>query len=665
MSLPWLQVALTTGTDGRLQTSVSRSSEGHATGQQTTEATRDQVLQFAQSIKHSAATGAGLSSEQDGWARWFFQQLFGGEVGIVLTKLMGKQGGELLLRLMVSDPSLKAVPWEALRGPTDADSALATNQRVRVVRGVHSTNSGEALDREVKGAIRVLAVAPTEMAYAVTGLAEELAEPIANGQIAWLEPVVGAGAAWPNLLQRLQRGPWPHVLHIVAHGRLAGDKPQLLLEDAGGTWTDTESLAAALDGRVGDELRLVYLESCQGGDAGGYASSAERLAGTAAAAVVAHLWTAKADKARLAALQFYGALTDAAHGDVAQSVALARLGLTATAEFLCPVLYLRGDDPTLFNFRKRKLRARSAGGASGPLTASQQRALEDLQRTLEEPCTVFVGERVGPGGRPWGGDDLRTKLMGELELDEAGRFEPLPQMLQRYALISRKDKLRDLVQDVLDPIVDGERARSAMLDKLAAMMGPGLVVTQQWLPVVEQALADAQPDQHVVVLQPQDPGLEDKLQVFRRPPGGTTFTEDPDGLGGIDFSRDRVVLRLFGGYQAGNRRLRGTPVFTDDDRLRNLVEVGNLPRSVLAFLRQKPMIVLGVSPVQWSDRQLLQGLVGDQPMRRGSLAFMPGDVTDTGRAYWDSEHGPARASGRVTVHAQSDLRALLTGDGAS
>ncbi len=659
--IPWLQLELTAGADGRLQVHVSGSTGGRATAAQTVGVTVEQLASFGGSVQHIAAQGQGLPSQLEQWTRGLYQGVMHGEAGQVLNRLIGQGEGEVLIKLMVSDPTLRAVPWEAMKGPTDADPALALNSRVRVVRGVHSTEEGDP--REVRGAVRVLAVAPQEMAYAVRGLEEELAGEIEAGRVEWLEPTVGTGASWKNLVQRLQRGPWPHILHIIAHGRVHDGKPQVLLEDTGGAWTDTEVLAQALTGkRVSDELRLVYLESCQGGDAGAHASSAERLARSAADAVVAHLWTADAKHARTAALQFYGALVDTANGDVAAALSLARLALAGTAEALCPVLYLRGNQPTLFNFNRRKLRARPRSGPGdngGGLTPDQQKVLDDLRATLEEPCTVFIGERVGPQDRPWGGQDLRTKLLRELELDEAGRFEPLPQLLQRYELMTRRRTLEDLVQDVLDPLFDDDGIDPGLLDGLCQVTGPGLIVTQLWVPVVEETLARKLPDTDIVVLQPQDPSLEDRMQVFRRKAGETRFRPDDDGIRGVDFTTDRVVLRLYGGYQASNHRLRGQPVLTDDDRLRNLVEVGNLPRAVLAFVRHHPMVVLGLSPVRWSDRQLLQGLVGEQPMRRGSLAFVTGTATESDRAYWSSESGPAGRSGRIGVYTQTDLAAAL------
>ena len=582
----------------------------------------------------------------------------------MLNLLRGQASGSVLVRLMISDPALRSVPWEAMKGPGDADAALACNTKVRLVRGVYSDTP--SVPREVRGAVRILAVAPEEMAYAVHGLEAELAPQIEAGLVEWLEPAKGEGARWPNLVQRLQRSPWPHVIHVVAHGRVEAGQSQLLLEPQGGRWTPTETLASALSGRVADELRLVYLESCSGGEAGAQVSTAERLAATGVDAVVAHLWTADAAAARTVALQFYSALTTTAAGDIAASLSQARLAIagTSNAEFLCPVLYLRGNDPVLFDFKRRKLQSRPArsasGGASGgSLTPRLLELLDDLQEALDDACTVFIGERVGPRDNIWGDEALRSRLLSRLDLEEEGRFEPLAQLLQRYELVTARDDLRDLLQDVLDPLAEEDETSSPLLEGLARAARPGLFVTLLWLPVVEHALARQQPDQDIVVLQPQDPAFERALRVYRRRAGSIRFEVDDDGLEEVDFGRDLVVLRLFGGYLATNARLRGKPVLTDDDRLRNLVEVDNLPRTVLAYVRHHPMVVLGLSPVRWSDRQLLHGLVGDQPLRRGSLAFVAGAARESERAFWTAEGGPAGRSGRVKVHTQTDLAEAL------
>jgi hypothetical protein len=82
---------------------------------------------------------------------------------------------------------------------------------------------------------------------------------------------------------------------------------------------------------------------------------------------VAHLWPVKADVARACSEQLYRALAgaDQGKGDVARCLNEARRAILAafegSAEAFSPVLYLRGPDGVLFDFKGRKVTPREPG----------------------------------------------------------------------------------------------------------------------------------------------------------------------------------------------------------------------------------------------------------------------------------------------------------------
>lgn len=122
----------------------------------------------------------------------------------MLARLHEAAGGApVLVRLMIHDRELQAVPWEALCKPGEALGFWGNAPDLLPVRGVHSTEPW--LPREVRGAVRVLAIAPTGGNLGNLKLA--LAERIAAGEVEWLDPLVGP-AAPPNRLRRRRACGW-------------------------------------------------------------------------------------------------------------------------------------------------------------------------------------------------------------------------------------------------------------------------------------------------------------------------------------------------------------------------------------------------------------------------------------------------------------------------
>ncbi|AUX45940.1 uncharacterized protein SOCE26_074420 [Sorangium cellulosum] len=139
-----------------------------------------------------------------------------------------------------------------------------------LARGVESSEPWEP--REVRGAVRVLAIAPGSDERALAALREALAESVASGDVEWLDPIAGPDISPRVLFDRLRRGKTPHVVHFLGHGGVdLSGKPVLRMaddEDGEEVWVTAEALGRELSASFYDELRLVVLEACEGAKAG-------------------------------------------------------------------------------------------------------------------------------------------------------------------------------------------------------------------------------------------------------------------------------------------------------------------------------------------------------------------------------------------------------------
>lgn len=310
---------------------------------------------FGKKVGRSVKTGKPLEPAVVEEAQRLYDRLFGGEIRDVLTRVRAEASEEhVVVRLLVRNRALQAIPWEALCQPGTSEGFLAAGTRVDVVRGVSS--SEPTIPQIVQGAIRVLSIAPTGDTGLVN-LKGAVESAISKGRLSWLDPMTGADVSPRRLFQRLRGDVSAHVIHFIGHGGIDGDgHPALRLSDdeyGDEVWLKVETLAGELAAGFGKELRLVVLEACEGASPGALGSAAEILARAGAQAVVAYLWPVRAETARTCSEEFYRALlqSERGRGDVAKSLSAARrtLLLESAAGF-SPVVYLRGAEARLFDF---------------------------------------------------------------------------------------------------------------------------------------------------------------------------------------------------------------------------------------------------------------------------------------------------------------------------
>ncbi|WP_437932801.1 hypothetical protein WMF37_11415 [Sorangium sp. So ce291] len=131
----------------------------------------EQLGRFSAAVREAAARGRPLGTRVE-TAQELHRAVLRDGIDDLRARLGEAAGGPLLVRLMIHDPGLEEVPWEALAAPGEAMRFWGTSPDLLPVRGVTTAEPWQP--REVRGAVRVLAIAPPGGA-ALAGLKEALA----------------------------------------------------------------------------------------------------------------------------------------------------------------------------------------------------------------------------------------------------------------------------------------------------------------------------------------------------------------------------------------------------------------------------------------------------------------------------------------------------------
>ncbi len=596
----------------------------------------DALQSFTNKVGRAVRGGKPLDPAVVEAAQALHEEVLKGELRDVLVRMGEATKEPLLLRLFIQDRALQAVPWEALCRPGTTEGFLGTNPKMLVARGVNSSDPWQP--REVRGAVRVLAIAPGTDDRALLVLREALAGSIDAGEIEWLDPIAGADISARALYDRLRRGKTPHVVHWLGHGGvdMAG-KPVLRVaddEDGEEVWITAEAIARELSASFSEELRLVMLEACEGAKAGMLGSAAEILARAGADAVVAHLWPVATDVARLCSTEIYRSLTGSERGQgaIGQCVAAARRTLLAqSAEAFSPILYLRGSESVLFNFEGRRVNKPSGKRRSRSLAPA-------LQALLDKPFTVVLGDL----------DQDRTTLHAELTqfMAESGDKPPegmsLSALTQRCMLRFGQEVLHSLFQQALTANL--QAPSPPLVDAMARLIPPGLHITVMWRPYLERSIAEKQPNRTIYAVQPSLGGSGGKPRIVKRAAGATLWKMEPLMPKRFDVDNEIIVLRLYGGYSAEARPIFSSPLLTEDDYIHGLLGAESLrPPSwleeLLARPRIQPGLFVGVSVLDWRYRMLLRWLYDQRPAPEDSLAVLGPNADPHEPEIWDSGGG--------------------------
>lgn len=265
------------------------------------------------------------------------------------------QGKGLRLRLRLNDtPELAALPWEFLFD-SGQNSYLVLSAKTPIVRYLELAQAVEALT--VTPPLRILAVVSSPADY-----------PALNAEQEWDNLQVGVAdltAAGKVVLDRLdtatlsamqgklRRQPY-HIIHFIGHG---GFDPTnggglLVLEDEAGnaSLAAADRLGALL--RDSDSLRLVVLNSCEGGrtsPGNAFAGTAQTLVQQGIPGVIAMQFEISDTAAVAFSREFYGAIADLYPVDAAVSEARKAIYFQNNdREWATPVLFLRAPDARIF-----------------------------------------------------------------------------------------------------------------------------------------------------------------------------------------------------------------------------------------------------------------------------------------------------------------------------
>jgi len=601
----WLELHIDrTGADIQIS---ARGSRGEQLATQKWNVDPEALSRFAASIQKSAAQSRAVEPSVIAEARSLRESLLDGEVNTLFAKLEEAAHGPLLVRFFVHDADLRALPWEALCKSEEAMGFWGTSPDILPVRGVMSSAPWQP--REVRGAVRVLAIAPTGSA-GLANLKQAVTERMTSGEIEWLTPVEGAAAKATALFDRLRREPIPHVIHFLGHGRINEGIPELRLadEDEEEKWLEVELLAQQLAANFQGMLRLVILEACEGAHPGALASAAEILARSGADGVVAHLWPVKAEVARTCSTEFYRAIAGSHQnaGDIAVALNEARRAILAaydgSAEALSSVLYLRGPNGRIFHFQGRKITAPQANPSA--MTTPNGDVPSGLARIMRVPYSLVLGDHWTDDQTAL--DAFRDKLQKELSKFPAPPPVglPLSTLAQWFSLRRGPEKLGVEFQKLFR-ITEAP----ALVAELAKALCPGVHTTMLRSPWLEQALAEEQPERTVYVIQPNDDGAV----VLKRAAGGEEWEELDEPPVDVDLEQEFILLRPCRGYTSEQVFTR--PLLTEDDyalRLRDLWSTNVLPvdlaNAILRALGRRPALMVGLSLLAADHRLLLHNL---------------------------------------------------------
>ncbi len=321
----------------------------------------DMLEDFAERVAKAAQYDTEFKAELLAQAQNIYQAVFQKDVLDKLTRASATTTNPFVLRLIIEDARLQAIPWEALCKPNTQESFLAKGTEWQVVRGVTSTET--IAPQRVDGALRVLVVGRDILASTLNALKTTTQT---SSAVEWLDPILGPNTTWEHVNRRIRTAnERPHVVHFFGHGRLqnsdpeAPDKPGASLvglsNDANDdeAWITAETLADELHANFADGLRLLVLETCSGAAPGAFGSAAQILIRSGVHATLSYLWPIKAAMSLDASRLFYEALTrgHATRGNVSASVSAARRSLLMNrATGFSLVLHARSTSPVLFDF---------------------------------------------------------------------------------------------------------------------------------------------------------------------------------------------------------------------------------------------------------------------------------------------------------------------------
>jgi formylglycine-generating enzyme required for sulfatase activity len=313
-----------------------------------------------------------------------FDTLFSGDVRScydVSWDRVRSEGKGLRIKLRFETEALSTLPWEFLHDPRRGEY-LALSNYTPLVRYFELAQSLQAMP--VVSPLRILGMiaSPADLPELDVAVEKERVEQAtadlrAEGvvDLVWLE-----GQSWRELQKAMRRGPW-HIFHFIGHGMFdaRADEGSVIFANRNGR--SQRMSATNLARLLGDHaaLRLVFLNSCEGGQGGQdvFSSTASILVRRGVPCVLAMQYEVTDAAAVEFSRTFYEAIADGL--PLESAVTDARKAITFAVnnslEWGTPVFFSHAPDGVLFELSVKK---EAPPRVAVPLDVEQER----LQRLL-------------------------------------------------------------------------------------------------------------------------------------------------------------------------------------------------------------------------------------------------------------------------------------------
>jgi hypothetical protein len=231
---------------------------------------------------------------------------------------------------------------------------------------------------------------------------------------------------------------------------------------------------------------------------------------------------------------------------------------------------------------------------------------------------------------------------------------PLITLAQHFALRIGQEELDYEFQEVFGQA----DFMPPLVRLLARRLGAGVHITLLHLPVLEQAIAEQHPRLTLYVIQPSS-HVDGHAVMMRREAGGVRWERLREVPSGLDPERDVVVLRLCSGYLPAH--LFSRPLLTEDDYLLGVRGLSSLlpfelVEPIQSALSLHPLLLVGMSMLDWSHRMLLYQLFGRRTLMRGSMAVL--DPSGREQELWEEGRGlPGKTGVRACESTDEELEA--------
>lgn len=296
---------------------------------------------------------------------------------------------------------------------------------------------------------------------------------------------------------------------------------------------------------------------------------------------------------------------------------------------------------------------KDAAPGPSPKHAARQPAQEDpavhsLMNLLRQPFSLLLGD-------DWRQTQERLRRLLHAKLRETQWSIPesssLSELAQVYALRFGNEALGIQLRNATPSL--------ELTEALAQRLPPGVHVTLQRVPVLEQAIIQKQPGRPLFVIQPSRP--REGLALIRRHNAGQGWNSLDALPDSPELNSAILLLRLYQGFpdQMFDRRPHVEDGFLLDTRGLESMLPPKLADTLLSGLYDRPTLLLGLSLSERDHQLALLHLFGHRPLPRKSMVLLEPDGAEV--LPWQDGRGLPGGAGLQAVQAETaELAKLLS-----